>query len=106
VGFIQIYTAIMSKRQCIDDGQGMELDTTAAHHQHTRQVQPVDSSSQQQHRDQDRQRRKQQAGSGLFELVLLGRMSLKDAVDRGLQLTAEQQKLYNQVKGAANMQLW
>jgi hypothetical protein len=96
----------MSKRQCIGDHQDMELDTTAAHHQHTLQAEAVDSRSQQQHRDQDRQRRKQQAGSGLFELVLLGRMSLKDAVDRGLQLTAEQQKLYSQVRGSANMQLW
>jgi hypothetical protein len=61
---------------------------------------------QQQQRDQDRQTRKLQAGSGLFELVLLGRLTLTDAVDKGLQMTAEQQQLYNKVRGAANMQLW
>jgi hypothetical protein len=84
----------------------MELETTAACHQQCAQNGPVVSDFQQQQRDQDRQRRKQQAGSGLFELVLLGRLSLKDAVDKGLQMTAEQQQLYNKVRGAANMQLW
>jgi hypothetical protein len=86
----------------------MELDTTAAYHQQCAEDGPVDSRSQQQqqHRDQDRQTWKPQAGSGLFELVLLGRLTLKDALDKNLQITAEQQQLYNKVRGAANMQLW
>lgn len=54
--------------------------------------------------DQDVERRKFKHVGGLFEKVLMGQMTLQDAIARGLCMTAEQQRLYQQVRYPAVLQ--
>lgn len=54
-------------------------------------------------KDQDVEQRRVKNSGGLFEKVLMGRLSLQDAYARGLQLTPQQQQLYKQVRSPSTV---